>query len=60
MKSLKQKAITGLTWSFIDSFANQVVQFIVGIVLARILSPYDFGLLGMLTIFIAISQSFGF
>lgn len=47
-----------MIWSFIDSFANQGVQFLVGIVLARILSPREFGLIGMLTIFIAISQSF--
>ncbi|MCK3685174.1 lipopolysaccharide biosynthesis protein [Maribellus sp. YY47] len=56
--SLKQKTINGLFWSFIDSFANQGVQFVVGIILARILSPIEFGLIGMLTIFIAISQSF--
>lgn len=58
MTSLKQKTIHGLLWSFIDSFANQGVQFLVGIILARILSPREFGLIGMLTIFIAISQSF--
>jgi O-antigen/teichoic acid export membrane protein len=56
--SLKQKTISGLFWSFADSFASQGVQFIVGIVLARILSPREFGLIGMLTIFIAVSQSF--
>jgi O-antigen/teichoic acid export membrane protein len=56
--NLKQKTIGGLFWSFIDSFANQGVQFVVGIILARILSPREFGLIGMLTIFIAISQSF--
>ena len=56
--TLKQKTIQGLFWSFIDSFANQGVQFTVGIVLARILTPKEFGLVGMLTIFIAISQSF--
>jgi O-antigen/teichoic acid export membrane protein len=56
--SLKEKTISGLFWSFSDSFASQGVQFIVGIVLARILSPKDFGLIGMLTIFIAVSQSF--
>lgn len=58
MKTLKQKTITGTIWSFIDSFANQGIQFIAGIVLARILSPKEFGLIGMLTIFIALSQSF--
>ncbi len=56
--SLKQKTITGTIWSFIDSFANQGIQFIVGIILARILTPEEFGLIGMLTIFIAVSQSF--
>lgn len=56
--SIKQKTISGLLWSFIDGFASQGVQLIVGIILARILSPREFGLIGMLTIFIAISQSF--
>lgn len=56
--TLKQKTITGTIWSFIDSFANQGIQFIAGIVLARILSPREFGLIGMLAIFIALSQSF--
>lgn len=56
--SLKQKTISGLLWSFIDSFAGQGIIFIVGIILARILSPKEFGLIGMLTIFIALSQSF--
>ncbi len=56
--SLKQKTIAGLTWSFIDSFVGQGIIFIVGIILARILSPREFGLVGMLTIFIAVSESF--
>jgi O-antigen/teichoic acid export membrane protein len=56
--TLKQKTVSGLIWSFLDSFASQGFQFIVGIVLARILSPKEFGLIGMLTIFIAVAQSF--
>lgn len=56
--SLKQKTIHGLTWSFIDSFTSSGFSFIVGIILARILSPREFGLIGMITIFIAVSQSF--
>jgi len=55
---LKGKTVNGIIWSFIDTFAGQGIQFIVGIVLARILSPREFGLIGMITIFIAISQSF--
>jgi len=56
--SLKNKAFKGIFWSFIDSFAGQGINFLVGIALARLLSPREFGLIGMLTIFIAISQSF--
>lgn len=56
--SIKQKTINGLKWSFVDSFANQGIQFIVGIILARLLEPEKFGLIGMLTIFISVSQAF--
>lgn len=56
--TLKQKTVSGLIWSFIDSIAGQGITFIVGIILARLLSPKEFGLIGMLTIFIALSQSF--
>lgn len=56
--TLKQKAVSGIFWSIIDSFANKGILFASGIVLARILSPREFGLIGMLTIFIALSQSF--
>jgi teichuronic acid exporter len=56
--SIKQKTRSGLLWSFIDNFANMGIQFIIGIILARLLSPKEFGLIGMLTIFIAVSQSF--
>jgi len=56
--TLKQKTISGLLWSFIDNIASLGISFIVGIILARLLSPKEFGLIGMLTIFIALSQSF--
>ncbi len=56
--SLKEKTLSGLTWSFADSFVILGVNFIVGIILARILTPQEFGLVGMVTIFIAVSQSF--
>jgi len=58
LATLKQKTISGLTWSFIDNFASLGITFIVGIILARLLEPREFGLVGMTTIFIAISQSF--
>jgi len=58
MTSLRQKTVSGLTWSFIDSISGQGIQFIVGIILARMLTPREFGLIGMITIFIAVSESF--
>lgn len=56
--SLKATATKGIIWSAVDKFAVQLGQFVVGIVLARILLPEDFGLIGMLVIFIALSQTF--
>ncbi|WP_366187276.1 lipopolysaccharide biosynthesis protein [Flavobacterium ovatum] len=56
--SLKSRATKGIIWSTIDKFAVQFGQFTVSIVLARILMPEDFGLIGMLAIFIAIAQTF--
>ncbi|SHG35761.1 Membrane protein involved in the export of O-antigen and teichoic acid [Flavobacterium fluvii] len=56
--SLKSTATKGIIWSAVDKFAVQFGQFVVSIVLARILMPEDFGLMGMLTIFIALSQIF--
>ena len=58
MHSIKQKTISGLTWSFIENFVKQAVQFIIGIILARLLAPNEFGIIGMLSIFIGISQTF--
>lgn len=55
--SLKKKTISGLLWSFGDLVGNQGGQFIIQIILARMLLPEDFGLIGMILIFIAISNS---
>jgi len=56
-KGLKEKAVTGIFWSFSDSMSTQLSQFIAGLILARILSPEEFGLVGMITVFVSISQS---
>lgn len=50
-ESLKQKTVKGVGWSAIDNVAHFGVGFIVSIVLARILSPEDYGLIGIVTIF---------
>lgn len=56
--SLKERTINAFSWSFIDQFGNQLLTFIVSIILARLLDPHEFGLIGMITIFIAISETF--
>lgn len=55
--SLKNKAITSFIWSFIDLFAKQGFQLIIQIILARLLLPEYFGVIGMILIFIALSNS---
>ncbi|WP_103865759.1 lipopolysaccharide biosynthesis protein [Aquimarina sp. I32.4] len=57
MNSLKSKAANGVIWSGIDKSSTMLIQFIFGIILARLLLPEDFGLVGMITIFITISQA---
>jgi len=56
--SIKQSTIHALSWSFFEAVAQKSVQFVVGIVLARLLFPEQFGLIGMLMIFMAVAQSF--
>jgi O-antigen/teichoic acid export membrane protein len=48
MKGLKEKAIKGVSWSVIDNLANAGITFLIGIILARILSPAEFGLIGII------------
>jgi len=45
-------------WSFSDLFVNQGVQFVLQVILARLLLPSDFGIIGMITIFVAVSNVF--
>lgn len=54
---LKKKTISGLFWTFSDLIMNQGIQFIIQIILARLLLPEDFGLIGMITVVIAVSNS---
>lgn len=53
-QSLKEKTVKGVAWSGIDNVAQFGVTLIVSIVLARLLSPDDYGLIGIITIFTAV------
>lgn len=56
-ESLKNKTVKGLGWSAVDNVAQMGVTFIVSIILARLLTPDDYGLIGIITIFTTICTS---
>lgn len=56
--SLKSKTLHALFWSFFERTAQQSIQFAISVVLARLLLPEQYGLIAMLLIFLAVSQSF--
>lgn len=55
--NLKKKTISGIAWSAMERFSVQGIQFIVMLIMARMLTPKDYGIVGMLSIFLAVSQS---
>lgn len=57
-KNLKQKTLHGIAWSAIDAFLGRGVTFFVGIILARLLSPSEYGLIGICVIFNSILEGF--
>lgn len=57
-ESLKHTAVKGVSWSFTEQILTRGSNFVIGIILARLLSPTDYGLVGMLGIFLGLSQLF--
>jgi len=55
--SLKKIATSGLVWTFTQQFGNQLIGFFVSLVLARILLPEEFGLIGMIVVVVAIGNA---
>lgn len=53
---LKDKTIKGFGWSFADNVLNQGFRFLVGLILARLVTPHDYGLIGISLIFVSISE----
>lgn len=53
-QSLKDKTVKGVAWSGIDNVAHMGVSFVVSIILARLLSPDDYGLIGIIAIFTSV------
>lgn len=57
-KSLKQKAASGMVWTALQKYSQMFIQFISGIILARLLTPFDYGCIGMLSIFMVLAETF--
>jgi PST family polysaccharide transporter len=57
--SLREKTISGLFWSALSQGGKQLSQFVITVILARLLSPSDFGLVAMATVFTGFAMIFG-
>lgn len=57
MNALRQQAIKGVAWSAVERFSVQIIQFIISIILARLLLPSDFGLIAIVMIIINVLQT---
>lgn len=57
-KTLKQKAEASMVWTAFSKYSNMIIGFISGIILARLLTPHDYGCIGMLSIFMALAETF--
>jgi O-antigen/teichoic acid export membrane protein len=57
-ESLKNKTVKGVAWTSLDQVATLGFAFVIGVILARLLSPSDYGLLAMIAIFNAIAFAF--
>nr|WP_321522851.1 lipopolysaccharide biosynthesis protein [uncultured Macellibacteroides sp.] len=56
-KSLKERTAHGIFWGGFNTFTQQLVQLGFGIIMARILTPGDYGLIGMITVFTMIANT---
>lgn len=58
MSSVKEDTIKSVKWTALEKVSVQGIQFVLGLIMARLLTPEDYGTVGMLAIFIAISATF--
>ena len=57
-RNLRQKAASGMVWTAVQKYSQMGIQFISGIILARLLTPYDYGCIGMISIFMVLAEAF--
>jgi len=56
--NVRSQIVHGVFWNALEKFSLQGVTFVISVVLARLLSPSDFGLIGMLGVFMAVTGAF--
>ena len=57
-KGLKHKAAAGMVWTAVQKYSTMFISFVSDIILARLLTPHDFGCIGMLAIFMVLAETF--
>lgn len=55
---INNQTVESVIWSAVERFSVQAIQFVLTIILARLISPAEFGLIAMLGIFMQVAQSF--
>jgi len=58
LNMIKHKAVNAVIWSGVERLSGQLIRFVIGVILARLLVPAEFGLIGMLAIFMGVAQAF--
>ena len=58
MGNLKNKAVKGVAWNAVSTFANRGISMFFMLFMTRLLLPSDYGLIGMLTVFMAVTGQF--
>ena len=56
-ESLKSKSIKGVAWTFVESASLKIIQFVLGVIMARLLMPEDYGIIAIIFVFILKSAS---
>ena len=56
-ETLKQKTAKGLFWGLVNNGTQQLLNLLFGIFLARLLTPADYGMVGMLSVFSFVASS---
>ena len=56
--SIKKQTLSGVKWTALEQFSTQVITFVLSIILARLLLPSDYGTIGLLAVFMAVSGTF--